>query len=244
MTLLAQQNANTVPAVQRGRNVGRGERWLSLLGGGVALGAGVYRGGAPGLALCGAGAYLLWRGASGRCPLYRLLRTGTAKETDPGLLGAEQLVLATRMHVDRPPQDVYRYWRNFENLPQFMRHLKSVSVTDDRSHWVARGPLGLSMSWDEHITHDTPNQRLAWRSEPGSRMDARGEVRFKPTDDGGTLLEIELYYRPPGGALTLLACRLLGGLSARRLRRDLSEFRRALELQEAAELGPITAAHA
>jgi len=226
------------------RNVGRAERWLSLVAGGTALAQGMRRGGLSGALLGAGGGYLLFRGVTGHCALYRLLRIRTTSANERSLLGAEEIRLSTRMHVFRPPHEVYRYWRQLENLPRFMRHLKSVTVDGNRSHWIARGPLGLTLSWDSQIVHDTPNERLAWRSVPGSRMDTRGEVRFKPTRDGGTLLEVEMYYRPSAGAVVLAAARWFGGLSEKMLRRDLNDLGRALEMRDAEELGPITAAHA
>ena len=47
--------------------------------------------------------------------------------------------------IDRSPQTLYEFWRNFENLPQVMYHLESVrsdSTNGKRSHWVAKGPAG------------------------------------------------------------------------------------------------------
>src|SRR3954470_10879081 len=44
--------------------------------------------------------------------------------------------------IDRSPADLYAFWRNFEQLPQFMNHLKSVKVIGDNlTHWVAKGPM-------------------------------------------------------------------------------------------------------
>src|SRR5216117_2006610 len=47
--------------------------------------------------------------------------------------------------VRRSPDEVYRFWRNFENLPRFMKHLESVRVTGSRrSHWKAKAPAGMT----------------------------------------------------------------------------------------------------
>ena len=64
--------------------------------------------------------------------------------------------------VGRPPEEIYRFWRDFENLPRFMEHLESVKVLDDRrSHWRARAPAGSSVEWDAEIVEDRPNQRIS-----------------------------------------------------------------------------------
>jgi uncharacterized membrane protein len=47
--------------------------------------------------------------------------------------------------IDKPAEELYNYWRNFENLPTFTDYLLSVTVYDDqRSHWVAKTPVRLS----------------------------------------------------------------------------------------------------
>ncbi|HKG15291.1 MAG TPA: SRPBCC family protein, partial [Pyrinomonadaceae bacterium] len=71
--------------------------------------------------------------------------------------------------INRPPQELYQYWRNFENLPNIMHHLESVKVKGEgRSHWVAKAPAGTSVEWDAEITEDRPNELIAWRSLEGS----------------------------------------------------------------------------
>ena len=43
--------------------------------------------------------------------------------------------------INRPADELYAFWRNFENLPRFMDHLESVTVlTPGRSRWTARAP--------------------------------------------------------------------------------------------------------
>src|SRR4051812_48778294 len=94
---------------------------------------------------------------------------------------------------------VYQRWRDFRQLPTFMYHLESVTVSDDRhSHWVARGPAETTFEWDAEITDDQPGQRIAWRSLPESSVENAGEVRFVPAPGGrGTEVHVQLTYSPP-----------------------------------------------
>ena len=210
------------------RNVGSPERWISMLAGGAALAAGARRRDAFGAVLCIAGGYALYRGASGHCAAYAALRRSTVRAEDSGLWGAQDLSVHTKIMVDRPREMVYRYWRALDNLPNFMSHLKEVRTYGNRSHWVARGPVGMTADWDAEITHDTPNERLAWRSLPGSPVETRGEIRFRPASIGeGTEVEVDMRYRLPAGRLG----RWLGGASEQMIRRDLGEFKRMIEQQ-------------
>ena len=83
--------------------------------------------------------------------------------------------------IDRPAEELYQAWRNFEQLPRFMRNLESVTVgADGRSHWVAKTPAGLTVKWDAEIVEDTPGQVISWRSVEDSEINNSGSVRFRP----------------------------------------------------------------
>ena len=48
--------------------------------------------------------------------------------------------------INKPPEELYAFWRDFDNLPKFMNHLESVTAQDDtHSHWVAKAPLGQTV---------------------------------------------------------------------------------------------------
>ena len=65
----------------------------------------------------------------------------------PGIEVREQIT------IGKPPEELYRFWRDFQNLPRFMEHLESVRVLDDRrSRWTARAPAGKAVEWEAEIT--------------------------------------------------------------------------------------------
>jgi uncharacterized membrane protein len=93
--------------------------------------------------------------------------------------------LRAAVTVCRPTEEVYGFWRDLENLPSFMYHLQSVTVDSaGRSHWVTNAPLGNRVEWDAETTEDVPNERIAWKSLPGAKVDNRGRVEFTPSPDG------------------------------------------------------------
>jgi Predicted integral membrane protein len=136
--------------------------------------------------------------------------------------------------INRSPDEVYAFWRNFENLPRFMEHLESVSVMDDRhSHWKARAPAGASVEWDAEITDDQPGRLIAWRSLQDADVANRGIVRFVPAPGGrGTEIHVELRYDPPAGKLGTLVARLFGEEPGQQVERDLRRFKQVLETGE------------
>lgn len=140
----------------------------------------------------------------------------------------------TAITVRRPVVDVYRYWRDLQNLPRFMTHLESVrAVGDGRSHWVARAPAGKTVQWDAEIVADRPNERIAWRSLEGARIDNSGSVRFRrAARSQGTEVIVELEYIPPAGALGATVAKLFGEEPNQQIRDDLRRFKQVLETGE------------
>jgi uncharacterized membrane protein len=118
--------------------------------------------------------------------------------------------IAKYVTVDAPVEKVYEYWRDFTNFPHFMPHVQEVSPAagdDTLTHWKVDGPLGVDAEWDARITEDVPNEKIAWASVEGSRVDNSGVVRFE--DRGGrTNVEVALEYDPPGGAAGEIAARM------------------------------------
>jgi uncharacterized membrane protein len=139
--------------------------------------------------------------------------------------------------VNRPLEETYRFWRDFQNLPRFMRHLESVQVTGDgHSHWRAKAPAGKTVEWDAVIVDDQPNRRIAWRSLPGADVENAGDVRFEPAPGGrGTEVHVELRYDPPAGALGALVAKLFGEEPAQQVQDDLRRFKQVLETGMVAE---------
>ncbi|MBV9928822.1 MAG: SRPBCC family protein [Acidobacteria bacterium] len=135
--------------------------------------------------------------------------------------------------INAAPEEVYSYWRDFENLPRFMRYLESVTVTGEgRSHWVAKAPGG-SVEWDAEMTEDVPNQRISWRSLEGSEVETSGTVRFEPAVGGrGTVLHVTLDFNPPGGAVGALFAKLWGEDPDGEMQTDLRRFKQIVELGE------------
>src|SRR6185436_9678445 len=81
--------------------------------------------------------------------------------------------------INKPPAEVYAFFRRLSQLPLFMDYLESVHEIDSqRSHWVARLPIGGTISWDARITEDRAGEVLAWQSIEGSLLSTRGRVTF------------------------------------------------------------------
>jgi uncharacterized membrane protein len=136
--------------------------------------------------------------------------------------------------INRSPEDLYAEWRNFANLPRWMKHLQSVEVIGDRrSRWVAAGPAGSSIKWEAEITEDVPNERIAWRSIEGSDVDHSGVIRFEPAAGGrGTMVAVDMRYALPGGTMGSAVAAWFGRDPRQSIKMDLRRFKQVMETGE------------
>jgi uncharacterized membrane protein len=212
-------------------NISDTERWISLIGGTSLAALALSRRDKGGLGLMALGGVLLWRGASGHCNVYQAFGINTAhRNPEKGVPYELGIRIDEEVRVNRPAAELYRFWRNLENLPRFMNHLKCVEVRGDgTSHWVVKGPAGMSLAWDAEIVNDVENQVIGWRSLPGSQVDIGGSVRFE--DDGyeSTAVRVSLQYNPPAGAIGARLARILGEDPQRMIDEDLERFRELME---------------
>jgi Predicted integral membrane protein len=133
--------------------------------------------------------------------------------------------------IDQTPEEVFRFWRNFENLPRFMEHLKEVKITGaNTSHWIVKGPAGTTVEWDAVIHNEIPNKLIAWRSVESSDVNNAGSVEFNPVREGqATELKIEISYEPPAGKIGATVAKLFGEEPGQQLEDDLRHLKHLLE---------------
>ena len=235
------------PAAHRGQrrfgslNVAKPERLLSVVGGAALAAYAARRRGIPGALMAVAGSEMIFRGATGHCPVYQALGVSTAHETNGHAQAIEGS--ATEIHrsvtVNRPRGELYRFWRDFENLPRFMEHLEGVTVLDDRrSHWVAKGPGGKSVEWDAEITDEREDELISWRAVGQADVPNEGSVRFIDAPGGrGTEVHVTATVKPPAGQLGKLVAKLFGEDPDRQIREDLRRFKQVMEAGEVARGG-------
>jgi uncharacterized membrane protein len=223
------------------QNVHQFERLASIIGGGAlayyGLRQGIKRHSIPGAGLALAGAALIKRGVTGYCDVYRALGVKTA-EHHPGAnatIAYQQGIRVDRsITINASRDQVYSFWRNLENLPRFMKHVRTVKALDDRrSHWVMEGPAGLKAEWDAEIINEIPNELLAWRSLPGASIDNAGSVRFEHATAGrGTRVIVSLQYGAPAGQVGVVLAKLFGRDPEREIDIEMHRLKNIMEAGE------------
>lgn len=203
-------------------NVGKAERWASMIGGAALTVYGLTRKSMAAKGVSLAGIYLLYRGQTGYDPLYRVAGVDTSK-------AARSVSVERSIIINRNPDEVYRFWHNFENLPRFMEHLESVKIlTDRKSHWMATTPGGISYEWDAEMTEDIPNERISWRSLPEAEVQNQGTVEFKRAGAGSTFLTFTANYAIPAFPRGI-STKLLQYISDKQLQKELDQFKNMIE---------------
>jgi uncharacterized membrane protein len=223
-------------------NVGQTERWVSAIGGGALALYGLTRGSLGGIALGLLGAALVQRGVRGHCELYQAMDFSTSGEgglrnsENVSVRGERGFKVEKSVTINRSPEELFNFWRNFENLPRFMNHLESVKVMGgNRSHWVAKAPAGTTVEWDAEVYNEKPNELIAWRTLEGADVDSAGSVRFEAVPNGrGTMVRVALKYDPPGGAIGAAIAKLFGENPEQQIDEDLRRFKQLMETGEVA----------
>ena len=198
---------------------------------------------ATGALLLGLGGYLLMQGARGK--QVSMPFTGSGEQSRRGMERSRNRMgdmmkgrrdtpgvqVREQVTINRSVADLYRFWRNVENLPRVMSYLEDVTkLGDRRSRWVAKGPAGQKIDWEAEITDARENELVAWRSLEGSEVPNEGSVRFSRSPDGsGTVVDVALTYHPPGGKAGSAVAKLFGREPAQEIRRDLERFKDRVE---------------
>jgi len=218
------------------QNVAPVERIASAAIGAAAIGYGLSRWSVGGLLLAAIGGALVHRGMSGHCYAYDALGINTReRNTCAGVRGADGIKVTQSLTIGRSPAEVYQFWRRLENLPRFMKHVKTVEPIDEvQSRWVVKGPAGSQVEWTAKILADRENEVISWESLPGAEVQNAGSVWFEPAENGGTEVKVILRYYPPTGRLGAAVAELLGEAPDQQLAEDLQRLKETLEIGSAA----------
>lgn len=144
--------------------------------------------------------------------------------------GPRTIDIAKTINIGAPVEQVFDFWTHHERFPEFMSRVREVRRIDDRTyHWIVAGPAGVSVEWDAEITKLVTNQTIAFKSLPGSAIEQTGFIRFTPTSDGDTCVDVKMSYNPPAGAIGHLIALLFGADPKREMDEDLMRMKSFIE---------------
>jgi uncharacterized membrane protein len=215
-------------------NISRGERKWSLIGGAALVALGLLsRGSRRALGLL-AGGSLLYRGTTQHCHWYEILGKSTADndQQPAGVRDQAGHKVVRSIIIQRPRAELYSFWRNLENLPAVMSHVKSVEKLDEmRSRWTVSAPAGFSVQWDAEIINQRENELIAWQSLAGAQIPNAGSVWFQDWPGGGTHVKVALEYEPPAGEIGAQLASIFRESPEQQLEEDLLRFKEQMEAE-------------
>lgn len=232
---MAVTHLNRAQVRKRHANVGSLERWGSVVVGGALVTYGLSRRTRAGAGIAAAGTTLVLRGTTGHCPVYSTMGVSTVvDDTRRALGGPNGFRVHESIRLEKPIEEVYRFWRQLENLPRFMTHLERVvDLGNRRSRWTAKGPAGTRVEWEAEIINEVEDKVIGWRSLPDSDLVTAGSVNFARARAGReTQITVHLQYAPPGGRLGKIVAQLFGDEPAQAIREDLRRMKWLLEAGE------------
>ncbi len=210
-------------------NVGQNERIISAAAGAFLLSSGLsnlFSNPINALVKTAIGGVLLYRGASGHCPIYSSM--GKTR----GVAHTSAINIRTSLIVNKPKDEVYAFWRKLENLPLFMKHLASVTEIDAKhSHWEAIIPGNIGkIKWNAEIVKEEEGYMIGWQSIANSSINNAGKVSFNDALNGqGTELEVVISYHPPAGELGAGVAKLFNPVFEKIIRQDVMNFKEYIE---------------
>jgi uncharacterized membrane protein len=138
--------------------------------------------------------------------------------------------------INRPPAELYNFWRDFSNLPAIMDNIISIHVINsEASEWKAKGPGGSEIKWRSHVTEDIEGAFIAWRSNEDADVFNEGRISFVPAQgDRGTVVTALMAYDPPAGFVGKIIAKVMQREPEVQLRRDLRRFKQLMETGEIA----------
>lgn len=220
------------------KNVGDTERIVSALAGGALVTWGLRRRSLGGLVVAAIGGDLLYRGFTGHCDVYQWLGTSTAQSAPPEVESA--------ITIAKPADELYRLWRNPQNLSRIMGHFADVQARgDNRMHWRVHAPLDQKVEWDAEIIEEQPGERLRWVSVGDAPLPNEGEVAFRSkAPESGTEVHLWMRFEPPGGAMGKAAVAIAGSVPHSIARHALRRFKSLAETGEVQTLRHNPPVHA
>lgn len=191
------------------------QRALAGAGGAAMSMYGYIRGGLKGMVICALGGALVAR--------------ATANEGLGTALRGHGILVEKTISVDAPVEQVFAYWRDLENLPRWMSHVREVrALGDGRYHWRVDGPAGVPVEWESEMLNVEENREMTWHTVGDAQVGHVGRIRFEPEGEG-TRIQVQMRYMPPGGVVGHAVARVFGADPGTEMDEDLGRMKSAIE---------------
>lgn len=131
--------------------------------------------------------------------------------------------------IQRAVEDVFRFYRDFKNLPSFLGDVMAVEQAGPAtSRWTIQGPLGIRINWIIKVTEELVNELIRYETVTSPELRTYWEIYFGPgSEDGET--EVREVMRAPLGELGRAALPLIGKFPDKEVASNLHRLKQVME---------------
>jgi uncharacterized membrane protein len=128
--------------------------------------------------------------------------------------------------IRRPVDEVFRFYRDFRNLPRYLGDVMAVEQIDSTtSRWTIQGPFRTRVHWTVTVTEERPNELIRYRT---SGLGSAWEIYFSPGREPGST-EVREVLRSPLGRLGRAALAVIGKFPQEEVAANLRRLKQILE---------------
>ena len=163
-------------------------------------------------------------------PASEAVRENKAKQKSKGIkAGTNPKEILAMVTINKSPQEVFAFWRDFKNMSAFMTDIAEVrATTGNRARWRSG-----KAEWETEITTDVTDRQLSWQSVQDSRVRQEGTVWVRPAaGNRGTVVELSLHYETTGGILQDWLSKFWGEDKSTIVQKNLRRFKALMETGE------------
>ena len=145
------------------------------------------------------------------------------------LRSADNNTIEARVTIHRPVENVFGFYRDFENLPSFLGDVMAVQQTDpETSRWTIQGPLGIQTHWTIRKTEERANELIRYETVTSPKLRTYWEVHFAAGSEPGET-EVREVMKAPLGRLGRAALALIGKFPAEEMSSNLHRLKQLME---------------
>lgn len=148
----------------------------------------------------------------------------------------EFAIVGKSVLINRPREELFAFWNDFQNLPQFMAAVESITPSAGGvMTWRIKAPAGQTVELETEPVGVVEGRSIGWRSTKASQIKTVGEVTFEDAPaDRGTIVTANIAYEPPAGDLGRLVAKLFAAEPNIQARHELKRFKMLMEAGEIA----------
>jgi uncharacterized membrane protein len=137
--------------------------------------------------------------------------------------------IEARVTIHRPIDDVFRFYRDFSNLPRFLGDVMAIEPLDRSTYrWTIQGPLGVRVKWTVKVTEEITNDLIRYETVTSAGLRTYWDIHFAPGSDAGQT-EVREVMKTPLGRVGRAALALIGKYPSEEVSSNLHRLKEVME---------------